>query len=58
MRKRVDSYIISNSWQESDDYNMNNMNIMNNMNNMSNSVGVGYEPCYSDDNRSVARMKF
>jgi hypothetical protein len=24
----------------------------------SNCVGVGYEPCYSDDNRSVARMKF
>jgi hypothetical protein len=24
----------------------------------SNSMGVGYEPCYSDDNRSVARMQF
>jgi hypothetical protein len=40
MRKRVDSYIISNSWQESDDYNMNNMNIMNNMNNMNNTNNV------------------
>jgi hypothetical protein len=26
MRKRVDSYTISNSWKESDDYYMNNMN--------------------------------